>query len=190
MRRSSQDENKAQPVAATTRWPKVARVTKWKERIQLQKDALKEGWAKFIGKLPWRHSVTLTFDPKRRQRVGQELASREAFRWLNAIAADSRSPIGWVYATERGRSGLWHVHALITKVPENVLQHQVRSWELRNGMVNAVPVSDADGAVVYLTKNAALDGEVVLSDTIAQFRDALTANVVVRLHPEDPSISV
>jgi hypothetical protein len=169
----------------TTRWPKSAATDeiKWKGRIQFTRDALAAAWAAFIGRIAWSHSITLTFDPKKRYPVSRELASREAFRWLNQLAADSRSPVGWVYATERGKTGHWHVHALVTGVHVGALEHVVRSWELRNGIAHVMPVDDTEGAVMYLTKNAALDGEVVLSDTISHYKDKLMTEVVVELHP-------
>lgn len=103
-----------------------------------------------------------------------------SIRLLNAIAADSRTPIAWVYAAERG-SGVWHVHVLLTSVPEAILEHQVRSWCFRNGIAKVTPVFDTEGAVTYLTKDAALDGEIVLSDTMTGYKDKLMNEIVVEL---------
>jgi hypothetical protein len=56
-------------------------------------------------------------------------------------------------------------------------------WELRNGLIDVQPVSNAIGAVLYTTKQAALSGEVVLSDTLAPYRERLTDRPRVVLYP-------
>jgi len=60
-------------------------------------------------------------------------------------------------------------------------------WEQRNGRVDVRPVSDANGVVLYSTKQAALAGEIVLSDTLAPYRERLTAKPQVDLYPRDDS---
>ena len=56
-------------------------------------------------------------------------------------------------------------------------------WVARNGRAVIEPVYDA-GAAMSTTKAAALIREIVLSATIGQFRNELSASVVVPLYGE------
>ena len=56
-------------------------------------------------------------------------------------------------------------------------------WELRNGRIDVRPVNNAVGAVLYSTKEAAHDGEILLSDTLSLYRDRLTDEPHISLYP-------
>ena len=58
----------------------------------------------------------------------------------------------------------------------------VAAWEDRNGHAVILPVYETRGAAMYTSKSSALNGEIVLSDTIGQFRSELSASVIVPLH--------
>ena len=58
-------------------------------------------------------------------------------------------------------------------------------WHQRNGFVKVTRVDDSRGIVVYATKQAALSGEVELSDTLSLYRDRLTDRPRVALYPHD-----
>ena len=58
----------------------------------------------------------------------------------------------------------------------------ISMWEQRNGRVDVRPVTHAQGAVLYTTKQAALSGEVVLSDTLRPYRQRLTDRPRVALY--------
>ncbi len=166
----------------TTRWPTPTTEGRWRSRAALTGDALSEAWAAFLGRVPWTHFWTLTFDPKRRFPVPERLASREAFAWANQGSRVRRSPLGWMYATERGASGLWHVHALTAATSTEVADYMESDWRLRNGHVHVRPVTNSVKSVLYSTKSAAERGEVVCADTLGDFRDVLVDVELVSLY--------
>lgn len=180
-----------EPTVQTTRWPSPIRDERWRARGRVQGDDLPEAWATVFGKVPWATFWTLTFDAERRfgakgrYGVGQELASREAFAWANQSARVQHKPVGWVYGTERGRNGLWHVHALTTAAPSRVNDYLTLDWQLRNGHVHSRLVTDLRSAVLYTSKEAALTGEMVFSDTMVGFSNKLNASTVVELWPDE-----
>ena len=94
----------------------------------------------------------------------------------------SRRPVAWLIALERSASGQWHAHVLLVGVPHDIAA-VATMWKLRNGLIDVQPVSDANKAVLYTTKQAALSGEVVLSDTLARYREQLTDRPRVVLYP-------
>lgn len=190
MARQRLDNCGAEPTIATTRWPGPLRDDHWRARTELRGGAMAAAWGEFIGCVPWTKLWTLTFDPKRRFPVGQERASREAFSWVNQAARVQRQPIAWVYATERGASGLWHVHALTTGTIDKVDEYMMLDWQLRNGHAHAATVTDSVGAVLYASKSAAMRGEIVCSDTLVKYRDQLNNAPVVKLYPVGSLISV
>lgn len=139
-----------------------------------------------MGRVPWEHMATLTFDPKRTFPVGAEKASREAWWWCTELGRLFRRPVAWVFATERGSTGLWHVHALVTGLDDKPLAPAIGMWEARNGIAHVSAVWAGGGAVLYTTKVAAQRGEVVLSDTLVRYRDHLHSDFFVRLAPDCP----
>jgi hypothetical protein len=58
-------------------------------------------------------------------------------------------------------------------------------WEARNGHAHVQPVYEALGIVLYTTKAASLDGEVVLSDTMLRYRNLLRPSITAGLHPRE-----
>ncbi len=139
----------------------------WRNRNQLRRE-LSIAWASLFGGVNWRWFVTLTFDPKRVYPVSEERASREAFRWCCDTASMLRRPLGWLYATERGQGGQWHAHVLIVGCCEP-LDVPVAVWRLKNGEADIREVWGAIGATEYLSKDAAIRGEVTWSDTLYRY---------------------
>lgn len=173
----------------TTRW-QSERGDDWRRRHRLEAKALQNAWADWLGRVDWQLFITLTFDPKRVFPVDEDRASREAFWWCNQSSHIYRRPLGWVYAPERDRSGQWHVHVLMIGVPmidgkASMIPEAVGMWKARNGKVDVQSVYDIGGITLYETKQAAQTGDLVWSDTIGTFRNALTAAPTVTLCPED-----
>ena len=139
----------------------------------------------FLGRFPWEQAVTLTVDPKRFSRpVRKEYVEREAVRWCQEVARAVRYPVGWLVATESGRSGLWHSHALLTDVGTDEATALAKLWEIRNGRTHVRAVTDAVGATMYGTKHAGQCGDVVVSDSLPSYRSRLRPTVAMPLHPK------
>jgi hypothetical protein len=179
----------------TRRWPLHGRTNDWRQRHRLIGSALQRAWTDYLGRLEWQFFVTLTFDPKRVFPVSHQLASREAFTWCNDAARIYRRPLGWVYAPERGASGHWHVHVLMIGAPAMIhgkafaLQEAAGMWTARNGNSVVRRVTDTYGVTFYTTKQAADTGELVWSDTLARYRDALLDTPTVNLFSDCPDIA-
>jgi hypothetical protein len=175
----------------TMQWPQQAPGDEWRRRYRLQRDPVRSAWAEFLGRVPWDLFLTLTFDPGRVYPVDRDRADREAFEWCTQTARIYRKPLGWVYAPERGRSGLWHVHVLIVGGPRmagtpSTLPEAAGMWTARNGRLDVRRIHDVPGITLYSTKQAALSGTLVWSDTLGNYRTRLNATVVP-LCPESVS---
>lgn len=161
-------------------------MSEWSQRFRTKGTVLAQAWAELMGRMPWEHFVTLTFDPKRVYPVTQHVASTEAFWWCSQTAHVSRSRLGWLYATERTPSGTHHVHVLLIGIGDSLGAAPVAMWRQRNGFIDARPVSEQIGAVLYTTKEAATTGEVVFSDTLHSLLTTHRAGDrqrTVKLHP-------
>src|SRR4051812_24847445 len=100
-----------------TSWPRAEmRSAQRCTSLPINGAVLALAWAEYFGRIPWQFMVTLTFDPKRVYPVGQQRAQKEAERWCQDVERALRSRVGWLLATERGRSGQWHAHVLMTGV--------------------------------------------------------------------------
>ena len=166
----------------TTRWPTPQPAATWEERLHAQLDKLWEAWADFLGRLPWRHMVTLTFDPKRVFPVGQERASKEAWMWFDRLSwIARRQKSTWVYCTDRGRSGLWHIHGLVLGRTEEDLELAIQIWWSRNGSATFSSVTGPRSASLYVTKDTSSYAEVVLAPNLLDFKDQLRGHDVVEL---------
>jgi hypothetical protein len=157
------------PRYARTRWSRHA--SGQEEHARLRGPALQLAWGAFLGRVRWDNFVTLTFDPKRVFPVGQERAVREAVSWCNGVARALRTPVGWVVAPERTRSGQWHSHALLVGVEHEQAVALAAPWQFRNGMIDIrrVAAGDSNTIALYTTKEAAITGEAVLSDTLGRY---------------------
>jgi hypothetical protein len=156
----------------------------WRRRRGLNGKGLVEAWGGYLGRLPWQFSGTLTFDPKRVFPVSRDLASKEAFWWVGLVAHLCRRPVISAYATERGNSGLWHVHVLLGNAGRPNRRTLEGVWRMRHGHAAIKRVHDVAGIALYTTKRAT-DGEVVISDTVKlpMFR-AMVTDIVVPLARE------
>ncbi len=115
--------------------------------------------------------------------MNHQMAIREAVAWCHHVSWVLRCPVAWLVAAERGKSGLWHAHVLLVGVPEQLGRVPAAMWHQRNGFVKVTRVDDSRGIVIYATKQAALSGEVELSDTLSLYRERLTDKPRVVLYP-------
>jgi len=120
----------------------------------------------------WQLFVTLTFDSAKVFPVSAALADKEAFWWCGQLGRLQRRAVGWAYATERGRSGVWHAHALVVGVNGGIGRAAPAMWAERNGHLHVRAVDNATRAALYMSKEAALSGAIVLSDTIDRYRSS------------------
>lgn len=158
----------------TTRWPEVTHAKDWSKPLRVRGPLLRMAWVEFLDRVPWKWFVTLTFDEKRVFPVDQSRAAREAVRWCGLIGWTLRRPVGWLVAPERGASGLWHAHALLVGVPNDISAF-ASIWQVRNGRIDVQRVVSSPGVVLYTTKEAACTGTVLLSDTLSRYRTADSA---------------
>ena len=153
----------------------------------LSGSVLSLAYAEFLGRVRWEVMITLTFDPRRRFPVSRDRAVQEAIKWANTLAYAVARPIGWLIAAERGRGGSWHAHVLIVGVDERAVEPVASLWRSRNGRLDIKPVYEGTGAVLYTTKTAADEGQVVVADTLATYlKDhvaAVAPTTVIELHP-------
>ena len=158
----------------------------WTQRNKMQAAKLSLAWGGLVGSIPWQLFVTLTFDPKKVFPVNAKLADKEAFWWFNQVARLVRLPIGWIYAVERGQTGMWHAHGLIVGLSRPIGDAAHSMWKERNGRLLIQSVDDSKRLTIYTTKQAALTGEIVCSDTLGRYRQPNTRSPwVVDLQPCD-----
>jgi hypothetical protein len=131
----------------------------------------------------WRLFVTLTFDPRRVYPVRRETADREAFWWCGQMSRLLRRPLGWLYAAEQGRCGQWHAHVLIVGADSGEMTAAIMMWRQRNGELHCQHVTDTVGVTLYASKDAALAGEIVWSDTLTKYRTDVHREEIIALHP-------
>ena len=162
------------PSLKLSRWKTYASASeRWEERATLRGEQLRVAWSHFLGNVPWVTMATLTFDPRKRFDVSRETASRETFGWCGLASFTLRKPLAWIYATERQKSGRWHGHVLIAGAQPDQFKAPSAIWQERNGMTDVRPVSYSHGALRYIAKDAAEEGELVLSDTIERYKPFL-----------------
>ena len=166
----------------TTRWPERGGAD-WSGRSRTRGRELSQAWATWLACVAWQYFVTLTFDPKKVFPVDAALASREAFWWFGQVGRLHRRPVGWLYAVERGRGGAHHVHGLLVGVPGELGSAPAAMWEQRNGRCHVQPVTGSRRAVLYTSKDAALSGEIALSDTLGLHRPPTPTVARVHLYP-------
>lgn len=145
---------------------------------------LQRAWGEWLGRVPWNVMVTGTFDEKRVRRPSQRLADKEAFWWCGLLGKLSRRSVTWIYVTERGAGGSWHMHALVVGTDGMSWDVPVGCWGTRNGHMDVRDVYDGVGAALYCCKSEGRTSEVVLSDTMTRYREQLHPNVVVALYPD------
>lgn len=147
-----------------------------------------DAWETLLGRFPWQWFITLTFDPKRVFPVSRAVVEREATWWSNLVSKTLRLPVGWVCAPERGRGGLWHGHVvMLAKTPRWSPEAALPAWRERSGRIDARRVTNQAGMALYLTKAAAAQGTIVLSDTLLRYRHLAGGKVVVPLCPDESS---
>jgi hypothetical protein len=171
----------------TMYWPVVPAKDRADIRIAATAALLDEAWAKFLGLVPWRYFVTLTFSPRKVPKVSKDLADKEVFTWVSLLERMMRRPVGWLYSLERDRSGRWHAHVLVTDdVRRRAVSAANSVWAFRNGRAHLKIVWTGHGAVLYTTKDSRRDAEVVPSPQLHSYLDRLRGETVVRLVPGDP----
>ena len=164
----------------------------WRRRERATAREVHQAWSDVLARLPWQLFVTLTFDDRKVSSVSEDVASREAFEWLNLASRTYRSATRVGLWAERGQTGLWHVHALIIGVPvvrgeASTLPELCGVWEVRNGIINVERVHSRRGVAIYTTKQAAAAGTLVWADTLGRYREALQSGPTVKLWADDLS---
>jgi hypothetical protein len=168
----------------TTRWPDERPQGTWRARIRPPVNELAKAWAHFFGRVPWVAMVTLTFDSKRIFSISRARASRHAWWWCASLGGIVRRPIAWLYATEQGRNGAWHVHALVAGLSVGEVRSAAEMWRLARGIAHVTDVKEGERAVLYVAKGIPYHSEVVFSDTIDIYRERLRDDVIVQLREE------
>jgi len=170
----------------TMYWPDSPVAVNRDFRIAATAAALDEAWAQFLGRVPWRYFVTLTFSPRKVSMIRKAVADKEARAWTSLIERMMRRPVGWLYSLERDRGGRWHSHVLVTSdVRKRAVSAADAVWTIRNGRTHVETVWAGHGAVLYTTKDSRRDAEIVPSPDLYRYLDRLRGEIVVRLVPDD-----
>src|SRR5687767_3452385 len=132
----------------------------------------------------WDLMATFTFNPKQVFPTTRILAEKEVLKWCGLVGWMLRTPVAWLVAPERHKSGQWHAHALLAGLPSpKRVDALINVWQSRNGAIDVRPVKSAVGAVLYSSKDAALVGDIIVSDTVADYRCRLLEKPCIALHP-------
>jgi hypothetical protein len=145
--------------------------------VRIKAAEIASAWAGWLGAIPWEFFVTLTFDPTKVFPTSAVMAGKEAYWWCGQVGRLHRRPTAWVYSVERGKSGLWHSHALLVGLGGALGTAAPAMWTQRNGRIHVRAVDSATRAVLYTSKEAAFAGEIVLSDTIYRYRGSPSSRV-------------
>jgi len=166
----------------TMYWPDSPAQVDVDLRVAATAAYLDQAWAQFLGHLPWRYFVTLTFSPRKVAKVRKAVADKEARAWTSLIERMMRRPVGWLYSLERDRGGRWHSHVLVTQdVRKRVVRAANAVWTERNGRTHLGIVWEGCGAVLYTTKESRRDAEIVPSPHLSRYLDQLRGEIVIRL---------
>ncbi len=166
----------------TTKWPCSTKGQGGSNHLRVRRGELQTAWVALLRGVPWRHFVTLTFDPKRRFPINSKLATRDALTWCGYLGWAFRRPVAWLIAPERGRSGQWHSHVLIAGAPSD-LSCVASIWQQRNGHFHSRTIDNQTRAVLYSTKEAALSGEILFSDTVGLYKGRRSDHGSIQLCP-------
>jgi hypothetical protein len=83
---------------------------------------------------------------------------------------------------------MWHAHSVVIGLPERFWMPAGALWEIRNGLIDVQTIGRTPERVcLYLTKQAAMENEVVVSDTMARYASRLSAEPRVALYPCESS---
>ncbi len=147
--------------------------------------ALRSAWGDFLGRYNWEFMTTLTFDPKRRSNVDARAALRGAVQWCQSLTRQLGEEAGWVATAEFSPGERWHAHVLLIGVPRKRASLGSRMWLSRNGFTKITPVHSPRSACLYVTKQAALTGDIEISDSLLSGLP-LNAPSVDLCHPSAP----
>ena len=125
-----------------------------------------ECWVELLSPVAFQHAVTLTFDPKRVFPVGRSRAEDEVQKLMCPIEWMSRGRVEWILAVEAHRSGLHHAHLAVARLKDADLETLERLWNRRNGNSKVRPIDNVSGWISYLAKEAASQGDLILSDSV------------------------
>lgn len=132
--------------------------------------------AEFIGRFPWTHHVTLTWDPARRTgdptMTSVLKLARTAMCALARSAAGANwyrrnpSPIQYIGVVERTKLGRLHVHLAVRLVPKLTATARRKFhgvWKRFAGNCHVKNVYDREGLATYMTKAAGPKAEFFIS---------------------------
>lgn len=151
--------------------------------VRIKNPLVQTGWLTFVGGVPWEWFVTLTFDPKKRWSVSRALAERETVRWCADIERYGRCPCGWMAALEQHKSGRWHAHLLLTGVTID-LTPLTALWQIRNGRADLQAAGSPVRRTLYMTKEAAAKGHILLGEGLKHFAAKLNTLPAIRVYPD------
>ena len=141
----------------------------WSNRNYRRRRELAIAWSDLLGRVPGGSCLSRSRSIRSAYfRWDRMMANREAFWWCCEAARLHRSPIAWAYTPEQGRTGLWHVHALLAGTPPHI-PVACEMWKVRNGHIHVQAITDVYGATLYASKSAAATGEIVWSDTCRRY---------------------
>jgi hypothetical protein len=166
-------------------WPTGLARTSGHRVVRVRNPLLQLGWMEFVSAIPWEWFVTLTFDPKKVWSVSRDTAARETIRWFGDVERYFRRHIGWLAALEQHKSGRWHSHGLLAGVPAR-LDPLVAIWEGRNGRAEVQPAGNSARRCLYVSKEAAENGEILLGDGLRRFSGNLNAAPPFEIYPVQP----
>lgn len=112
---------------------------------------IRDEWAQYLRLHVWDHYVTLTF------KVGHQYygATRAFERWIRHLERKWRRGVSWFLATELGRNGRVHLHALLEGTPTVSAGQIAGSWH--HGRSQASTYDENQGAAQYITKTIGND---------------------------------
>src|SRR5438067_6281095 len=97
---------------------------------------LREAWGQFLSAFPWDWFVTLTF----REEIGSYRAHRLFESFIRALEKAAGTPLFWFRVDEiGGRTGRFHIHALIGNVAHLRRMTWVDWWDRVAGYARTLP---------------------------------------------------
>ncbi len=130
---------------------------------------LREAWGQFLSGFPWDWFVTLTF----REEIGSYRAHRLFESFIRALEKAAGIPLFWFRVDEiGGRTGRFHIHALIGNVAHLRRMTWVDWWDRVAGYARILPFEAKRGAAYYCAKYLTKQlGDWELSDNLRAFTE-------------------
>jgi hypothetical protein len=118
---------------------------------QFNNTRTRQGWVTHLSTQQWAHVVTLTF----KYAYSREAIRKHFLDWIRALEWLAQGPIIWHRATEIGKKGRGHIHALITSTEKIKNREMEKRW--RHGRAVVRRYISHRGAEHYVTKDIMKD---------------------------------